>query len=360
MGGVLAALGADYVITWLWDARARMTRLDHLFVITIGLTAFVVGFLTAIVVGIAIAIALFAVRYSRVDVAHRVYSIATTSSSIERSPEHRRVLDADGRDAIVIEVRGFLFFGTATRLFQLAEQVIAEQDAHFVVLDLTGMTGADSSLLAAYQRFERATSSRDLVVLLAGVPEHLRRIVDVALSDATHTIQHHDSLDTAVQWCEDEILAMAGLDPDTEEIEDFEQFLTDLLGSRQQAHEVLRHTRSVRLHDGDVLVATGDEAPGLFVLERGRLDAVLETNGSRTRLRRMLPGAVIGEISLYRQGRVTATVVSVGESSVRHIPIDELTRIETEDPTAAAAIHRFSASVLSSRVLHAERTLRSG
>jgi SulP family sulfate permease len=358
IGGILLALGGSYIVEWLWDARARMSRIDHGLVLAISATVLLAGFLAAIVLGIIIAVGLFAVRYSRVDVVHRTYSIGSTSSTLDRPPPHRTVLAASGSEGLIVEVRGFIFFGTATRLFERVLAIESAQAVSYLVLDLSQMTGADSSFMAAFQRFDRATRGDSLTIVAAGTPPRLWPIIDRGLAAGRHPYVRAESLDSAIQWCEDQILRGAGIDASAEISVEFAEYVKEIVGVAESG-PVLAHATGREIPAGTPLIEAGSDAPGLFFLEEGLLEAVVRSDGRDLRLRQMLPGAVIGEISLYRGGAATATVLAVTDCRVRHISIEDLVRLEQAEPATAAAIHRFAAAVLADRLLHAERIIRT-
>jgi SulP family sulfate permease len=109
IGGVLLSLGLSFVIEWLWDARVRLGRVDHALVLIIGAAVVIAGFLAAIAIGLVIAIGLFVVRYSRVDVVRRSYTLATESAPLQPQ-EQRRALAENGDEVRVISARVSLLF----------------------------------------------------------------------------------------------------------------------------------------------------------------------------------------------------------------------------------------------------------
>jgi SulP family sulfate permease len=357
VAGVLFGLGLMFLVEWLWDARRRMSMVDLALVWVIGLAVLVAGFIAAIALGVVIAIGLFAVRYSRVDVVRRTYPLAATSSTIDRPAHQRDIIESEDA-AVVVEVRGFLFFGTATRVFDAALRAV-EDRTRFIVFDLTGTTGIDSSLNMAYLRFERAASTRGLALAFAGVPSQRRAPIDAVAAASSVPVVVVAELDDGLRWAEEQILHSADDSDHAPEVP-FAVILERLLGASDDVAAVIGHTEVIEIGDGEAVITTGEPAPGLFFLESGRLQAEVESDdGSPIRLREMLPGTVIGEISLYRGGVATATVRSIGISRLRQISSEAMHRIERDEAAVAAAIHRFAAAVLAERVLHAERGLRA-
>jgi sulfate permease, SulP family len=102
----------------------------------------------------------------------------------------------------------------------------------------------------------------------------------------------------------------------------------------------------------DTTLLHQDEAPGdVFVLESGRLRVETVTaEGVRMRLRTLGPGVVVGEVSLYTGVPRTADVVTETPAVVLRLGADAISRIESEDPELATALHRWLAWTLADRL----------
>jgi sulfate permease, SulP family len=361
VGGVLVGIGLFFIVEWLWDARVSLGRVDHALVVVIAAATLIAGFLAAIAVGVVIAIILFVVRYSRVEVTRRIYSLDRTSSTVERPRHQREALATHGAAVRVIEVRGFLFFGTATALFD-ESRLIADTGApplKYVVFDMKGVVGLDSSMTMAFPRLDRAAVRREVVLVFAGVRPKLRPRVEAAVAGGDCRVEILEDLDTALVWCEDRILDEALGSHEIPESADLSVLLADILGVGG-SEAVLRHAETVNVAPGVRLISAGDPAGGLYFLESGRMRVVLERSGREPALLRQLhPGAVIGEVGVYRGETVSATVMADTDCVLKRLSTTGIAILDRADPAAAAAVHRFAASVLADRVLHAERAIRS-
>jgi sulfate permease, SulP family len=361
VGGVLVGIGLFFIVEWLWDSRRTLGRVDHALVVVIAAATLVAGFLAAIAVGVVIAIILFVVRYSRVDVTRRIYSLDRTSSTIERPRRQREALATHGATVRIIEVRGFLFFGTATGLFD-ESRLVAEEGApplKYVVFDMKGVTGLDSSMAMAFPRLDRAAVRRGVVIVFAGIRDKLRPRVEAAVAGSDCVIEVLDDLDAALVWCEDRILDDALGTHEIPETADLSVLLTETLGA-SGSDAVLRHAETVNVAAGVRLISAGDPVGGLYFLQSGRMRVVLERSGREPALLRQLrPGAVIGEVGAYRGDAASATVIADTDCVLKRLSTIGIDILDRADPAAAAAVHRFAASVLADRVLHAERAIRS-
>jgi SulP family sulfate permease len=79
--------------------------------------------------------------------------------------------------------------------------------------------------------------------------------------------------------------------------------------------------------------------------------------GTRVRLRTVLPGVVVGEIALYTGTPRTADVVAETPSEVLRLGRTSIDRMEVADPELAAAVHRWLATTLSERLIDTQRAV---
>jgi CRP-like cAMP-binding protein len=101
----------------------------------------------------------------------------------------------------------------------------------------------------------------------------------------------------------------------------------------------------------------GDPTPGIYLIRSGRATVLLDTDGAPVRLRTLLEGTVLGEISLYRREPCTATVITDTPCEVLHLTPQSFDRLCRDDPAAAAELHVFVARTLAGRVSYANRTI---
>ena len=102
---------------------------------------------------------------------------------------------------------------------------------------------------------------------------------------------------------------------------------------------------------GTVLIHQDEPPDDVFVLESGRLQVEMVTpEGTRMRLRTVLPGVVVGEIALYTGVPRTADVVAETPSVVLRLTRASIERMERSEPELAAALHRWLATTVSERL----------
>jgi SulP family sulfate permease len=104
----------------------------------------------------------------------------------------------------------------------------------------------------------------------------------------------------------------------------------------------------------------GDATPGIYLIRRGRVSVHMEgPDHEQIRLRTLLEGTVLGEISLYRDEPCTATAITDTECDVLHLTPEAFDQLCHEDPSAAADFHVFVARTLAGRISHANRAIRA-
>jgi SulP family sulfate permease len=357
VGGLLVYLGLLFLVDWLWDRRTQLERTDYLLVVAAGGAVVLLGFLPAITLGTVVAIVLFVIRYSRVDVVRRGYTLRVLRSTIDRSPAETEVLEETGDRAVVLEVSGFLFFGTAHRVFEDSRLGNPDADLRFVILDLSRVTGVDSSTSMALGKFARRAEEEGFQVILAALPDAAAGITS-QLSGSDGVVHQVPTLDAAAEFCEEGLLDRRHGGQLTRP--SLESLVAAELGSHHVTRTLLDYFDRIDLDDGALVIEHGAQSAGMYFIEAGTLTALLEApDGTTVRLRVMQSGTLFGEIGLYLGGATTADVVATGPARVLHLTPAALAEMEASHPAAAAAVHRLAAKTLADRVLYSERALRT-
>ncbi len=166
IGGLLLFVGADFMVEWLWASRRRMTRLDYVLMWGIVVIVATVGFLPGVAAGLVAAIALFVIRYSRIDVVKHSLTARDHRSNIERSEIDTDYLQETGDSVLILELQGFIFFGTASRITRhVRSRMESAEELHFVIFDFRQVTGVDSSAVVLFERIALLAREHRLVLV---------------------------------------------------------------------------------------------------------------------------------------------------------------------------------------------------
>jgi SulP family sulfate permease len=346
LGGVILFLGLGFLIDWLFDARRTLPFGEWLIVVAIVATIIGWGLLPGVAVGLALAVVLFAVSYSRTDVVRMAVSGVDRRSNVDRPATEREALRTLGGGIYVISLQGFVFFGTAVTLLDRIRERAGSQETplRFLVIDLRRVTGVDSSAVLAFSRSAELGRAQGFEVIVTGAEPSVRRQIELgAATGGGPAVRFEEDVDHGLERCEDLLLQGAGIAPASAAADG-----STLGGLRDRLGPYLER---LDVPAGAVVIRQGDRPDDVFLLESGRLRVEMAMHdGHRLRLRTMRPGVVVGEIALYTGAVRTADVVAEAPSTILRLSRTSLERMQRDDPALAADVHRWFAEVLADRL----------
>lgn len=363
LGGLLLFVGLAFLIEWVYDALFRLPRIDYLVVLLILVVIGAFGFLQGVAVGLIVALLLFVVEYSRGDVVHRALSGEAYRSKVDRDPSHLAILREKGEGLHILELQGFVFFGTTNSLVEQIRDRLEDSGRSalsYLVLDFRRVTGLDSSAVLGFAKARRLASSQGIQLVLTGLAARARgQLERGGFGDTRENgVRILPDLDRGVQWCEDRLLEEAGAPP-TAAPRPLAQQLRALLGEIDP-NRLLPYLESVEVPEGHVVMRQHEPSEGLYFLEAGRLTVQIETEeGDRRRLRTVGPGTVVGEVTLYLGTPRTASVIAETPTRMHRLSRDAMDRMEREDPELSAAVHRMFARLLAERLTDTLREIEA-
>jgi sulfate permease, SulP family len=342
VGGVLVFVGLSFIVEWVVDIRRSLPVPEFLIVLAILGMVVWKGLLPGVELGLVLAVALFAVNYSRIELVRDAEFGLTYRSNVDRPAAERAALSEQAAQVHILRVNGFVFFGTASGLLERIRARVQRRSLRFLVIDLGRVTGMDSSAVLSFRKVRQLAEANGFEVVFCGVSDPvmlpLRRGGVVA---ADGTVRFEPDLDRALQRCEDGLLATEGLT-----VAEHGDGRSDGLPTGLSAYAEQR-----TLEIGAPLLRQGDPPDDVFVLQSGRLTVEVTTpEGKRIRLRSVLPGVVVGEVAMYTGTPRTADVVAETPSVVLRLSRDAIERLEARDPELAAAVHRWLATTLAERL----------
>ncbi len=301
------------------------------------------------VIGLVMAVILFAVSYGRIELVHEVAFGDTVRSNVDRPPAERAALRTMGERLQIVRVRGFVFFGSASGLLERIQERAETAPPRCLLMDLRQVTGVDASAVMSFVKVIHLAETNGFELVLAGASDPVRRLLERGGVVATEgVVRFEPDLDRGLQRCEDLLLEEGQVERRSGVGQG------DALDSLPPG--LRTSLERVSLAEGTVLIRQ-DEPPGdVFVLESGRLRVEMVTpEGTRMRLRTVLPGVVVGEIALYTGASRTADVVAETPSVVLRLSRASIERMERSEPELAAALHRWLATTLSERLTETQR-----
>ena len=169
VGGVLVFLGLAFIVEWVWDKRRSLPPLEYAVVVVILLGIIVWGFLTGVVIGLVLAVVLFAISYGRIELVREVAFGETYRSNVDRPADERAELRGLSEHVQILRVSGFVFFGSTNRLLERIRTRVEEATPpRFLVIDLRRVTGVDSSAVVAFVKVMRLAEAAGFEIVFTG------------------------------------------------------------------------------------------------------------------------------------------------------------------------------------------------
>ena len=374
LGGLLFFLGLSFLVEWLYQAWFRLPRMEYGLVIFILLIIGFFGFLQGMIVGMLIATVLFAVNYGRIGVIKHSFSGSSLHSNVDRPLHQKRRLNETGEERLILELQGYIFFGTANAILENVRRSLYDQNRprlDYVVLDFRMVPGLDSSALNSFQKMIMLCEAQEAMLILTGLkPAVLGRFkAGRLLDESREMLRTFPDLDHGLEWIENEVLQVKlnGPASSPETIDALKMILEEgLLDEDAQldcltlATQLAEISELKELSQDTHLIKQGDPPTGLYIVLEGEVTAQLHhPNGQIVRLRKMGRGAIIGEMGLYLNTPATASVVANAQTRILFLSKAAFGELERTYPATAAALHRWIICILSERLVASNRTLQA-
>ena len=362
LGGLLLYLGLSLLIEWVWDGFAKLSRFDYFLIVVIIVIIALWGFLPGVGIGVVIACMLFAINYSKTGVVKRVFSRATCHSNVERAMDQQKILREQGDAIYIVQLRGYIFFGTAYPLLTQVQRRLQSSIAvpvRFVVLDFSEVNGLDSSSVLSFSKLLQLANGMNVTVLFVNVRSGIEKLLRGALESAQPAeVMVFADLDYALGWCEDKILSAAGRGV-AGETRTFTEYFAAFFTRPDLIPRLMNYLERLEVKAGFVLFEQGAPSTNCYFVESGEVTALLELGkkNGRKRLSTMNAGTVIGEMGLYLGTNRSATAIAEKESVLFRLSAESLKTIEERDLELAAALHRFFVRLLATRLVHANEEM---
>jgi SulP family sulfate permease len=361
-GGILMYLGLDFIYEWLVLGWSRFSRIEYAIVLMIVAVIAATNFLTGVAIGLLMMVIMFVASYSRIRVVRHAYSGADIQSMVVRSVEERQLVTEAGDQVDILELQGFLFFGTANTLLKRVRESLAADNrrVRHIILDFRLVTGIDSSAALALFKCEQSALAAGVNLILTGASkEDLERLRVGGLDLESPVIKDLPDLDHGLEWCENQIVveedALAARTAASAQ-----ELLVQSGMSEVEAERLAGVLEPIEIEAGESLIQEGDPADDIFFVLEGKVSVWLDIgDGQQKRLRTLGPGTTVGEIGLYLDSTRTANVIADEPTKALKLSSTSMEVLRREDPTLLAAFHAMIARQLSEWVVQSDRGLRA-
>ena len=302
LGGLLVQLGAKFMWDWGIRGRRSLPSRDWLVVLAIVLIAAERGFLEALLFGILAGCVIFAVDVSRIRVIRHQFGLDERASSVIRSTAESALLAEHGAQVQVLELSGYLFFGSAYSVQERVARLVTGSKPREVIFDFSGVTGIDSSAGACFAKIRDVLRQNGARQVMAALSPAAANVMS-ASSGLDDGVGRHDHLDKALEEAEETLLAARAESCGSRR--SLTAWLEEALGSRGFAEELCAHLTPAPRDADSYLCRQGDPTDSLIFVERGPVTVILERPRlSSLRVRVFGPHTLVGEIGFSWTHRV--------------------------------------------------------
>ena len=268
----------------------------------------------------------------------------------------RRCWAAHGGKIQGLNLQSYLFFGSANRLYQHVKALLARHpECRFLVFDFKLVTGIDSSAAYSFAQIKRTAHDRGIKLILVHLPAAAEKALRSSefISDDISIVPE---LDHALEGCENEIIARhRHLDREEAPLRDW---FTQILGTEQDATELMHRCERLEVEAGEIIVRAGDVANSMHFILEGRVGIMIPAgDGRTTRVRSLGRHTTIGEMGLVSRTPRNATIQAEIASILYVLDARQFEAIKADDPALSQKLLTYFVSVMAERLTFANRTI---
>jgi SulP family sulfate permease len=361
VGGLILFVGLSFLVEWLYDAWFQLPHTDYALVWVILIVVGFAGFLEGVGTGIVIAIILFVVNYSRIDIVKDTLTGETYRSSTERPLEHRQLIKHLGQQIQILRLHGFVFFGTSQSLVRRIGDRLKDsslQKMRYLILDFQHVSALDSSAVFSFVRLKQLADANGFVIILTDInPAIKAQLARAGLQDGDSNIRFFPSMDYGMEWCESKMLLEEG-GSSIIRAGSLRAQLRKLFSSNADVDKFMGYLEKQIVQEYHIVIQRGDEPDCMYFVDSGHLTTRIEiSKGKFIRLMTQAGGTMVGEMGLFLHQTRSATVVADEPSTLYRLSIDAYNKMMRDDPDLAFRLHQWIGSVLSTRLAENNQTL---
>jgi SulP family sulfate permease len=356
LGGLLIYLGADTLHKWTVQSRRRLSFPEYLSLLAIVVIILQWGFIAGILIGVVIGCTTFALSAARINSIKFSFDGSEYRSSLDRSRDDQALLSAHGGKIQGLNLQSYLFFGSANRLYQHVKGMLAEHpECRFLLFDFKLVTGIDSSAAYSFAQIKRAALERGIKLVLVHLPPGTEKALRSS-EFISREVSIVPELDHALEWCENEIIAQH--QDRAQEEADLRGWFSQILGTEEDAAELIRHCERLEVEPGDVIVRTGDPGTSMHFILDGRVGVMItHDHGTTSRVRSLGRYTTIGEMGLVMNAPRSATIQAELQSTLYVLGADQFETIKRERPMLGQKLLTYFVSVMAERLTFANRMI---
>jgi SulP family sulfate permease len=316
--------------------------------------------------GICLAILLFIRDQIRGSVIVSKLDLRATHSMCRRLTAESALLQHDGNQAMVVQLRGNLFFGTTDELFSELERDLGT--LRYLLFDLRRVQSMDFTAAHLLEQMQERLQERGGELLFSGMPSSLptrydiqKYLAELGLVREQGGIRIFDTRDDAIQWMEERILEAAGWKlPDQTAPLALDQIELFAGLKAKEFAELAGAVTEISVKPGVRIFSAGDQSDEIFLVRRGRVDALLPLAGDkRHHLATFEAGDFFGELAFLDHLVRSADTEAETPTDLYMLSRKRFDELIPTNPVLCSEIFERLALTLSRRLRIADTELRA-
>jgi len=345
--------------------RQKSTLLDFAVIASVVIVAVRFNLIAAAGAGFGLAIMLFIREQIRGSVVRFKITGDKLSSKQHRTPDEQAVLERCGGRTTICELQGSLFFGTTDQLLTELEPDLKR--CRYLVLDWRRVRSVDFTAAHMLEQFEAMMKECGGYVVFSRLPTSLSKGQDFRryfeqVGVLRDSVRLFDTLDDALEWVEDSILAVELPESDREETPlDLSQFDLTRQLSGTAALEIVEHCALKRsLAAGEMVFRSGELVDELYLIRCGSVRIILPlSDGSHHNLASFGRGSFFGEIAFLDGGVRSADALATTATQLFVISRARFDEMARSHPEVGTEILAELARALALRMRHSDAEIRA-
>ena len=364
LAAILVVIGVN-MIDWhtFQLLRSRDTLLDFAVIALVVIVANTVSLIAASGLGVALAILMFIrEQIHSSPIRRKSYGNKMFSKRI-RMPAERDVLEKSGRQTVIIEMQGSLFFGTTDQVFATIEPEL--EHARYVLLDLHRVQSLDFTAGHMIERVANMMDERGGILALSRIPERLPSGRDLHAYIDHIGLSHKSSVrifkefSDALEWFEEQIIFHSHLpeqDVDCLPLGDFDLFK----GLDANVIAALdRVATRIPIRAGKMIFNAGAPGHDLMLIARGEIKIDLPIpNQKPIHLATLGRGQFFGEMSFLDAHPHSADVMALTDVDIISLNRKDFVNVIKGEPEIGSKVLRALAMAIADRLRHANAEMR--
>jgi len=287
-------------------------------------------------------------------------SAQTYQSRVTRPPEQEAQLRAAGERLLILQLQGFIFFGTANQLLNRLRARVNDADLpplETVIIDLERVTGMDSTAEISFRNMVRLAQRQQFRILFAGAEEKVRWQLAQAGQELAESerVLYAPSLDRGMSFWEEDLLTSTAVADNAAPAP-----WAMALPPGMSMDRLLGYFEKLEMEAGTHVMRAGAAGDALYLLAEGQVTAQIERpDRPPLRLQTVHNGRLIGELGFYLEQPRSVDVVADTPVTLYRLDRARLAQMEREDPASASALHRLLIMHLGERVSNLSRTVNA-